>query len=399
MQMLHWRTLQEHENQKQLNLNIYMTKKVYFENLDGLRFLCFLSVFFFHSFHTEIAEIKSSAIYQFIKVDLFKNGSLGVNFFFVLSGFLITYLLIEEKKLNGQIDLKKFWIRRILRIWPLFYLCVFIGFYIFPLLKSAFGQTPNETATLGYYLTFTNNFDFMVKGLPDASILGVLWSVAIEEQFYFVWPIILYFLPIRNYWIAFSTVIVGSLIFRSMHNDYMSHEHHTISCIGDMAIGAFGAWLMLTSLQFKQKIQELPSLSIGVIYIAYLVVFLFRDEILLQNNNFISVIERPIIASVMLLIILEQCFSKNSFFKLSKFENLTKLGTISYGLYCLHFLAILIVTTLTKKFVLNTELWQVMILDTSLALLVAIGISKISYNFYEKPFLKLKERFSYIKTK
>jgi len=111
------------------------------------------------------------------------------------------------------------------------------------------------------------------------------------------------------------------------------------------------------------------------------------------------VIERPIIASVMLLIILEQCFSNNSFFKLSKFEKLTQLGTISYGLYCLHFLAILIVTTLTKKFALNTQLWQVMILDTSMALLVAIGISKISYNFYEKPFLKLKERFSYIKTK
>ena len=105
-----------------------MNKKIYFENLDGLRFLCFLSVFFFHSFHTEYAYIKNTETYNFIKFSVFGNGNLGVNFFFVLSGFLITFLLIAEKELNGQINLRKFWIRRILRIWPLFYFCVFFGF-------------------------------------------------------------------------------------------------------------------------------------------------------------------------------------------------------------------------------------------------------------------------------
>jgi peptidoglycan/LPS O-acetylase OafA/YrhL len=93
------------------------TKRVYFENLDGLRFLCFLSVFFFHSFHTDFDSIRATDTYHFIKRDIFGNGNLGVNFFFVLSGFLITYLLIEEKNLNGQIDIKRFWLRRILRIW------------------------------------------------------------------------------------------------------------------------------------------------------------------------------------------------------------------------------------------------------------------------------------------
>ncbi|MBK9047983.1 MAG: acyltransferase [Bacteroidetes bacterium] len=113
-----------------------MSKKVYFENLDGLRFLCFLSVFFFHSFHTEYDFIKDNPVCTFIKKDLFGNGNLGVNFFFVLSGFLITFLLIEEKKLNRQIDLRNFWIRRILRIWPLFYFCVFFGFVMFPMIKE-----------------------------------------------------------------------------------------------------------------------------------------------------------------------------------------------------------------------------------------------------------------------
>jgi len=373
-----------------------MTKKVYFENLDGLRFLCFLSVFFFHSFHTEFDYIKSTDVYHLVKRDIFGNGNIGVNFFFVLSGFLITYLLIEEKKLNGQIDVRKFWIRRILRIWPLFYLCVIIGFFIFPIIKSAFGQIPHETASIGYYLTFTNNFDFLKKGLPDASLLGVLWSVAIEEQFYFIWPAILYLLPVNKYWIAFSSILGISLLFRAFNTTYNAHEFHTLSCVGDMAIGAFGAWLISISPNFKKHIQNLSPVFISLVYISFAIVFLYRDEMLTSNNFFLSIIERPIIALIMLMIILEQSFSEKSLFKMSNFKLITKLGTVTYGLYCLHFIGILAVTTLSKKLMLNTGLWQVLLGETFFALGVTIIISLISYSIYEKPFLKIKDRFSYI---
>ena len=81
-----------------------MKKKIYFENLDGLRFFCFLSVFLFHSFHTEFEYIEALGIYQFISIDLFGNGNLGINLFFVLSGFLITFLLMEEKKINDKLS-------------------------------------------------------------------------------------------------------------------------------------------------------------------------------------------------------------------------------------------------------------------------------------------------------
>ena len=197
------------------------TNKVYFENLDGLRFVCFFLVFIYHSFYTQNDYISDAFVYKFVKQFLFANGNLGVNIFFVLSGFLITYLLIQEKKLRGQIDLKKFWFRRILRIWPLFYLCVFFGFVCFPLLKSSFGEAPAEPASLGYYLTFLNNFDF-IKVIPDATSLGVLWSVAVEEQFYLIWPLVLFLLPIKRYWIAFVSVILVSLNF-SCNSRYQNH--------------------------------------------------------------------------------------------------------------------------------------------------------------------------------
>lgn len=372
-----------------------MTKKVYFENLDGLRFLCFMSIFLFHSFHTEYDYIKSSSLYHFVKIDILGNGNLGVNSFFVLSGFLITYLLIEEKKMNGRINIKKFWIRRILRIWPLFYLCVIFGFFGFPVLKSAFGQEPNETASLVYYLTFMNNFDFINKGLPDASNLGVLWSVAIEEQFYLIWPIILYLLPIKKYWIAFAAILVLSLTFRAYYDQPLLHEFHTLSCIGDMAIGAFGAWLISENGRFKERITNLRTSHILFIYTLFFGIFLFRDEVL-YSHYVLRIIERPLIAMVILLIILEQNYSSNSPFKISRFRAITKLGAITYGLYCLHLIGILITNTIADKLELNTRPWQVMISNTLVALALSVLMSYISFEYYEKPFLRIKNKFAYI---
>lgn len=378
-------------------------KKLYFENLDGLRFFCFLAVFLYHSFITEFAHIGSSPIFNFVKHDLFGNGFLGVNFFFVLSGFLITFLLIEEKKFKGRINIPNFWIRRILRIWPLYFACIFVGFIVFPYLKSMMGGVPNETANPLYYLTFISNFDYInnsylypeTQGMPDAPILGVLWSVAIEEQFYLVWPILLGFIPVRWYWVPFCTIILGSLIFRATHDVPKLHEMHTLSCIGDMAIGAFGAWLIQQREKFKQFFEELPRALIILLYVLLIGIFLFRDEVLLQSY-YTRIFERAFIAVIMLSIILEQCYSKNSFYKLSSFPKITKLGVYTYGLYCIHFLVISITMGITKKLGLNTQLWQVLLLEPIIALAITIVIAKLSYRFFESPFLKLKDRFGYI---
>ena len=326
---------------------------------------------------------------------MFANGNLGVNFFFVISGFLITFLLIKEKEQNGQINLLNFWMRRILRIWPLFYFCVFFGFIIFPFIKTIFGQTPNETANWIYYVTFTNNFDFIVKGLPDASILGVLWSVAIEEQFYLIWPILLFLLPQKRYWLAFTTVIIGSLLFRTIYIDNPAMlENHTLSCIGDLATGAMGAWLINEKTTFRRFIENLKRYQILLLYVVFILIFLFRKEMLMSITG-IRIFERFFIAIVIMIIILEQCYAKNSLFKMKNFRTISNLGIITYGLYCLHFIGILITINLTRMLSINTHLWQVICIDMPLSLLISILIAKISYRIYEKPFLKLKNRFAY----
>src|SRR5690606_19795586 len=137
----------------------------------------------------------------------------------------------------------------------------------------------------------------------------------------------------------------------------------------DMAIGASGAWLYHQRERFSSFIENLPKAIIVSIYILLIAIFLFRDEVLLQNEV-VKVFERAFIACVMLLVILEQCFSKHSFYKMSSLKTITKLGIYTYGLYCLHFMIISILQGVTKKFGLNTSLWQVLILEPALALTI-----------------------------
>src|SRR5690606_19355370 len=109
-----------------------------FENLDALRFLAAFSVFVFHFFRDVNGlepELQEYRIFDIV-LSITDKGSLGVNFFFVLSGFLITYLILHETKYKGHFSLKNFLIRRTLRIWPLYFIVILIGFVIFPLLIS-----------------------------------------------------------------------------------------------------------------------------------------------------------------------------------------------------------------------------------------------------------------------
>lgn len=364
--------------------------KLYFENLDGLRFICFLLVFLHHSFHTEVSSILTDSSYIYLKKTIFTNGNLGVNFFFVLSGFLITYLLIQERSNSNTINIKNFWIRRILRIWPLYFFCVFFGFFIFPMIKTFMGIVPSETATFFSYLTFTNNFDLIRNGLPDSSILGVLWSIAVEEQFYFIWPIILSLIPIKNYSFAFMTIIISSLIFRWMNMDIMLHEYHTLSCIGDMAIGGIGAWLIW--LYGNQYIVRMKRIEILILYLTVGFIFFFRKEFS-SYSLFTAIFERIIIASIFLLVILEQNYAKNSFFKFKNFKFISYLGTISYGLYCLHFIGILVVINSMKILKIQQTFWHVVLTETFLSLSLTIIISHFSYKYFENYFLKLKNKF------
>lgn len=319
--------------------------KIFFPNLDGLRFFSFLVVFLYHGSLSIFSYLKEdSTTFRIVKF-LVQHGNLGVNFFFVLSGFLITYLLIKEKELTGTVHVPNFYVRRILRIWPLYYLCVFLGFVAFGLLKKMSHEPIAENANPIYYLLFSANFDIMHTwpDKPDALLLSVLWSVAVEEQFYLTWPLILKIVPLKYFKYVFPSIMALSLIFRSFHTGDNDHEFairyfHTFSVIGDMALGGLFAYLVSYENRFKTFIINIPKWMLALLYLVTLGVTLFKD--LLFPPGVPVVFERLVIAFLFGMIIVEQNFAKHSLFKMSRFKLVSKLGIYTYGLYCLHFLGL-----------------------------------------------------------
>ena len=165
-----------------------MNEKTYFPGLNALRFFSALAVIITH---VELLKHKFKLPnYWHIEI-IEKLGVIGVSFFFVLSGFLITYLMLEEKENTSLFSVKNFYIRRVLRIWPLYFLILFIGFFILP------NFTYLEYFSDNFKLYFTENLICYLLILPNVSssffsivpLIEQLLSIGIEEQFYLLWPL------------------------------------------------------------------------------------------------------------------------------------------------------------------------------------------------------------------
>jgi peptidoglycan/LPS O-acetylase OafA/YrhL len=369
-------------------------KRVFFPNLDGLRFLAFFSVFLYHSFYTAEAGVTGSALYQ-VPYQLTRSGYLGVNFFFALSGFLITYLLLAEKELNGRIAIGAFYLRRVLRIWPLYFVVVFIGFVVMPMLKAHFGQHSTvETAQPGYFMLFLANFNDIYHGCQTPT-LTLLWSVSVEEQFYLIWPLLIAVVPARYLGWLFAAIGLMSLGFRAIYvHDYKMLNMHTISVIGDMNMGGLVAWLCYRNDRLTARVAAWPRWVIGLGYALGLALIATRSHYF-QFEGYV-VLDRLLLSLFFVFVLLEQNYARNSLFKMANFRFLSYWGTYTYGLYCLHYIALLVAIQLLHRLGLNTTAAGVVFGDNLLALVLALGMSWVSFNFYEKPFLKLKHRFEFI---
>lgn len=370
-----------------------MQQKLFFPNLDGLRFFAFFVVFMFHCYYGTPTEMSGNVVYLALQ-RIWENGDLGVNCFFVLSGFLITYLLLYEERQNSRINLKNFYVRRILRIWPLYYATFVFGYFIFQYLIRLVGAQVTETANPWYYVFFAGNFNSIVHGDPVSGTLSVLWSIAIEEQFYLCWPLLLMLFR-KNRPLIFAMIILFSLGFRV----YYVHDpnvlfYHTFSVMSDLAVGAWLAWLCFTKNREQNSLTRFTrGISILIYAIGFALIF-FRKEVFVHPA--LIVIERLVYGLFFAFIIAEQCFFARPLFRMEKLRWPTYWGKYTYGLYCLHLPAMVFTEGFAMMGNAATSSWWLLWGKAVSTLLLSLAFSSLSYRFIERPFLRLKTRYESI---
>jgi peptidoglycan/LPS O-acetylase OafA/YrhL len=378
----------------------------YFEHLDTLRFIAFFSVFSLHVVFMN-SYFNGSDWYQWISSSLIRNGDLGVNFFFVLSGFLITNILLREQAESGKIHIPSFYARRFLRIWPLYFVVVLIGFVLLPALLNTnpeaapfapeFMNVPSNR--IGWYLSFLANFDITYHSYPSP-VLAVLWSVSVEEQFYIFWPLLLVLVPRKLLMPALLVVLAGAATFR-----YMNWENaaiirfHTLSCFSDISMGALLAYGLFHSEKLRLFFANMPRQTIVFPYVAALILIIIRETtygpLFYPIAGWVVALEPALFSAFFAFVIAEQHYSKDSFVKFGTFKLLSSWGKLSYGMYCLHLVAIWLVIFTFKS--LN---WQpdpqspwVFLIQIILSFALTLGLASLSYRYFEMPFNKFREKF------
>src|SRR5580704_2467620 len=159
-------------------------KSFYRPELDVLRFFAFFSVFLYHFWRPTELYVQHGVprIVAVLGNGLIQGGVFGVDLFFVLSAYLITELLLREKDECGSLDVRGFYLRRILRIWPLYFF--YIGLALLPIFNQRHGFTWHHAAA---FVLLAGNWSVIAWGWPSPSIVVPLWTVSIEEQFYLAW--------------------------------------------------------------------------------------------------------------------------------------------------------------------------------------------------------------------
>jgi peptidoglycan/LPS O-acetylase OafA/YrhL len=356
--------------------------KKYFEYLDALRCLAFFAVFYAHTGTIFFGVNVSNNFPLNVWEKFAEYGSYGVNFFFVLSGFLITFLLLKEKAQTNKISIKKFYMRRILRILPVYFISLFFAMFILPLLISndtykIFSITNPiiDKTQFYYFLFFLGNF-YNGLGIGWAALsVSVLWSVGVEEQFYLVWPWIIKWFNKRKLILLTILLISLSLLYKFIWaNDRLTNYYLPWSVGMDLAFGALLGIFYFSkkqSLIIKYSLATIISsllLIISVLAITYVNVSSLGTAIKLDTIKsslleIIRLVKTPMIDCLFTLIILlflekSTTFYTNSSKSFINFlylarkkikDTLIYLGKISYGLYVYHTICLMLMVQLLYK--------------------------------------------------
>jgi len=346
-------------------------------NLTSLRFFLALFVILYH-----LPEYcKNRGFPYFNNFSIFFKGNEAVLMFFSLSGFLIIRSLIIEKEKIGYINLKNFYLRRILRIFPLYYLILIFGFVFYKLLAPQFGFVENQSYNFyfGFFLGATFFANILATFKPGG-ILEILWSIGIEEQFYlFVAPI---FYKFKLKWVSLFLIFFTLFYYILFHfgeehfnflKKYLMYFYHF----------SFSGIIAFASLNQKIKLNKYFKTLIITVFLIIFFTDIIKNSVSYSMYNLVCMI-------VFSLTIWILSLQEISFFKS---KTINHLGKISYGIYMYHAIFFQIIGFLFIKFSIPSLISEIqsIILFYISVILFTIITAHFSYIYFEHFFIKLKK--------
>jgi peptidoglycan/LPS O-acetylase OafA/YrhL len=362
-------------------------RRFYHPELDVLRFVAFLAVFMHHALPRDARLYINGGLSPTATEWLLAAkgaGAFGVDLFFALSSYLITELLLREYANRGSFSVSAFYIRRALRIWPLYFTFLVLTVLVVPSLLPAdrFGSIYIISFAL-----FAGNWVCATEGLPF-SVASPLWSISVEEQFYIGWPLLLRFFGIDR----IKQLAVGMLLLAVVTRILLAVlgvEHPAVWCntIARLDSIALGAILAFALNGRAPQISNL--LRVVLCVVAFASWWLIARYLKQDGPTSVATFGLSALASVVLLVAVLR--SDARILRVRPFSWLVYLGRISYGLYVFHLLALALIMQLSVvpvlEIPLNFELRLVF------SFLLTVLLAAISYRWVEQPFLRLKDRF------
>ena len=376
---------------------LYNQKQIsYFQGLNALRFFAAMFVVLHHA---EQIRMKYG-LFHLKEFSLFNNGGIAVTFFFVLSGFLITHLLLKEQNNTHKISIKNFYVRRVLRIWPLYYLLVIIGTLIVPFAIQTIGyeyEMPYTISDVAWYYIFF--LPFMVNIIYGHNLLEPLWSIGVEEIFYLGWAPLIKFLRNKVFTLLITVICIKLIFDITVYKFELSgiiFQALGMLQFHAMAIGGLAAYFIFNNKLNVSK-THLFSLPVQIIIFVFIFIRLCFANFLANYNFFKFLFNTPIFSNFLLILvfawlILNTSLNSKSIIKLNgNFLNFG--GEISYGIYMYHMLVVFSIVLIFKNFfnsinsTVATTIFYILLLGN------VIGVSYLSKRFFENCFLKLKSKF------
>ncbi len=385
--------------------------KVYFKNFDGIRFFAALMVLLQHSYGFKKGYSDAG---PFLSRCFEDTGRMGVNLFFILSGFLISYLLLVEKDTTGTVSYRSFYLRRILRIWPLYLGYGLVLTFLSPYVAQHLGlgndtDVPTMFMNLLFLLFFSVNIQIAFIG-SNRGMFEISWSVCIEEQFYLIWPLLINTfrknlgrLLVVMYGISILAriffVFVLPLFFPDWPREKVLLMNYVL--IFDK-LDLFGGGLFAALLYYKRerygaffKRAFRPWIQVVMTLLALLYAF----SILKPGGMLFLLFGDHYVCVMLFGYVLLAAISDNSIYHL-EIPLLKTLGKITFGIYLFHTAVCEFVLIFFKKFIGHPESRILYDLVYPFSCLAVTGvIAWLSYTYYEMWFLNKKKKFELVLTR